>query len=101
MMTDSEKSFISFQKRYPFTPKIPSLQTLPPLLRLPDIRHIAFGNGRDQRAGVIVLGLVEDLLRRTAFNDPALVHHKNAVAHIFGYRKVVRDEQVGYAHFAL
>ena len=67
----------------------------------PDIFHIAFGNGLDQGAGVIVLGLVEDLFWRTAFNNAALVHHKNAVAHILGHRKVVRNEQVGNAHFAL
>jgi hypothetical protein len=46
-------------------------------------------------------GSVEHLGRRAGFDDPAEVHHGDAVGDVAHHRKIVRDEQVGQAELLL
>ena len=47
----------------------------------------------DQTRGVWMQGLVEDLRRRCALDDPAQVHHGDLVARVACQTEIVRDKQ--------
>ena len=57
--------------------------------RLPEAGH-----GGDQRAGVGVPGLVEDLLDRALLHHPAVLHDQHPVADVVDHAQVVGDEQL-------
>ena len=55
------------------------------------------GDRGEQRAGVLVRGCVDDLLDGPALDEPAGLHHVDAVAHEAGDAEVVGDEEDGDA----
>ena len=48
---------------------------------------------REQRAGVRVPGVVEQLLGRALLDDPAEVHHGDPVGDVPGEAEIVRDDE--------
>ncbi|ENS92397.1 hypothetical protein H721_02848 [Brucella ovis IntaBari-2006-46-332] len=37
----------------------------------------------------------DQFLRRAAFDNPPMFHHRNAVCHLRGDAKIMRDEEIG------
>src|SRR3954452_20479556 len=58
-------------------------------------------NGRQQRAGVVPLGIVEQLLGGPVLDRLTIPHHEHVVAHPLDDRQVVPDEQVGQTQLSL
>ncbi len=61
------------------------------------VRRARSGHSRQQRLGVRVGRRGTDLLGRPALDDPAQVHHGDAVGHDPGRGQVVGDEEDGDA----
>ena len=59
------------------------------------------GNGTKQALGVLVTGIVENLIHRAPLADPAGVHDNDLVAHIGDHAQVVGNHDDGHAHFLL
>jgi hypothetical protein len=56
-------------------------------------RKIQNRRGREQRLGVIVLCTVEDIVARALLDDPAPLHHHDAVGHLLDGSEIVADEE--------
>ncbi len=54
--------------------------------------RVGLGYRAHQRAGVNVQGIVDDRLGIPEFDDPAEVHHRDAVGDVAYDRQVMRDE---------
>ena len=52
------------------------------------------GDGREQRLGVRMLRIAEQLIGGGDLHDLAQVHHRDTIANVFDHGQVVRDEQV-------
>ena len=65
------------------------------------VARIWIGNGGEQRPCVIMRRMVHDLVGLAGLDDLAAIHHRDPVAHIADDRHVVRDEDIGQAHFVL
>ncbi len=58
-------------------------------------------NRGQQRTGVLVLGVVEQLAGGSVLDRRAVPHDEHVVAHSLDDREIVTDEQVGQVQFAL
>ncbi len=67
----------------------------------PRAARLHLRHGGDQRAGIGVLRVPEQLRRRTPLDDAALVEHHDLVAQMAHHREVVADEHVGDTEFLL
>jgi hypothetical protein len=50
---------------------------------------IGFGHGREQRFGVRVLGVQEQLIGQAVFDQLAHIHHRHPIANVFHDAQVV------------
>ena len=62
------------------------------------VRH---RNGCEQRLGVRVQWIAEELTGRRDLDDPAEIHHGNPMADVLDHGEIVRDKQIRQAEFAL
>src|SRR5581483_4109195 len=67
----------------------------------PTLRRVWNWDRGKEAPGIWVAWIAEHLVAATRLDDPALVHHRDAVADPFHHRHVVRDEQVGDAKLGL
>ena len=65
------------------------------------LARIGVGDRRQQRLGVVVRRVVDDLVGVARLDDLAAVHDRDAVAHVADHRHVVGDEHVGEAELVL
>src|SRR5258708_13780792 len=60
-------------------------------------RKIQNRRGREQRLGVVMLGMIENVVARALFDDTAALHHHDAVGDLLDRSEVVADKQAGEA----
>jgi hypothetical protein len=60
---------------------------------------VGAGHGRQQRLGVVILRILEDLPRVPLLHDPAVVHHGDGLGEVADHGEVVADQQ--HAHTAI
>lgn len=63
--------------------------------------RVRLGDGCEQSSGVLVIRVVHDLITPPLLDDPAVEHHRDAIADMGNDGDVVADEQIGEAVLVL